>query len=120
MRRIRAVTAVVLLLATGGLSGCGGDDEPTPDYPADAVRLRQNVPTPLDGRTLTAINIDGDEGTVVVVPAGGGEHTNVPVAEGDTAEADGLRFDVVDVVEADSSGDEPGAPGGLIVIVPSS
>lgn len=120
MRRIRAVTAVALLLALGGVSACGGDDEPAPDYPKDAVRLRQNVPTPLDGRTLTAINIDGDKGIVVVVPEGGGGHTNVPVTEGDNAQADGLSFEVVDVVAADSSGDEPGATGGLIVIVPSS
>jgi hypothetical protein len=45
---------------------------------------------------------------------------NVPVSEGGTGGADGLRFDVLDVVEAADAGDEPGATGGLIVILPSA
>lgn len=83
------------------------------------MRLRQNVPTPMEDYTLTAVNLDGDKGIVVVEPPSGG-HTNVPVTEGGTGEADGLRFEVVDVVEAKDAGDEPGARGGLIVILPSA
>jgi hypothetical protein len=121
MRRTLTGTTTALLLALGGLAGCGGDDaEPAKDYPDDAVRLRQNVPTPVDDYTLTAINLDGDQGIVVVEPPTGGGHTNVPVTEGGTGEAEGLSFEVVDVVEAEDVPDEPGATDGLIVIVPSS
>ena len=42
------------------------------------------------------------------------------VTEGDTGEADGMSFEVLDVVEAEDAGDEPGATGGLIVILPSA
>ncbi len=119
MRRTWIGTTAALALALGGLAGCGGDDEPAKDYPDGAVRLRQNVPTPMDDYTLTAINLDGDKGIVVVAPSSGG-HTNVPVTEGGTGEADGLSFEVLDVVEAEDAGDEPGATGGLIVILPSA
>ena len=119
MRRTLTGTTAALVLALGSLTGCGGDDEPAKDYPDGAVRLRQNVPTPMDDYTLTAINLDGDKAIVVVEPPAGG-HTNVPVTEGGTGEADGLSFEVIDVVEAEDAGDEPGATGGLIVILPSA
>ena len=42
------------------------------------------------------------------------------MAEGETGRADGLSFEVLDVVEAKDAGEEPGATGGLIVILPSA
>lgn len=120
-------TSLALVLAAGSLSvlaacssaddGNGGDG--AEDYPSGAVRLRQNVPTPWQDYTFTAINLEGHRGIVVVAPPGGG-HTNVPVTSGDTAAADGLSFEVLDVVEGGDGGDQPGAMDGLIVILPES
>ncbi len=115
MRKL--VGALVLVLGALLLAGCGGDDAGHADYPAGSVRLRQNVPTPYQDYTLTAINLDGSKGIVVVSPPSGG-HTNVPVEKGRRVTAEGLRFEVVDVVEADEGAEEPGARGGLVVILP--
>lgn len=115
MKRLAGV--MVLLLAVPLLGACGAEQDGEADYPDGAVRLQQNVPTPYDDYTLTAINLDGSKGIVVVEPPSGG-HTNVPVEKGGRAEADGLGFEVVDVVEAEDGAAEPGARGGLIVIVP--
>ncbi|QNN51444.1 hypothetical protein [Nocardioides mesophilus] len=122
-------TSLALVLAAGSLSvlaGCssaddgnGGTGGGAEDYPSGAVRLRQNVPTPWQDYTFTAINLEGHRGIVVVAPPGGG-HTNVPVTSGDTAAADGLSFEVLDVVEGGDGGDQPGAMDGLIVILPES
>ena len=111
------VGALVLMLAAGFLAGCGSDEAGHADYPAGSVRLRQNVPTPYQNYTLTAINLDGSKGIVVVSPPSGG-HTNVPVEKGRSVTAEGLRFEVVDVVEADEGAQEPGARGGLVVLLP--
>ena len=74
MRRTWIGTTAALVLALGGPAGCGGDDEPAKDCPDGAVRLRQNVPTPMEDYTLTAINLDGDEpgatgGLIVILPS---------------------------------------------------
>lgn len=118
MRRIIGTTIALLLLTP--LAGCGREDQPAPeDYPEGAVQLRQNIPTPWDDYTLTAINIEGDKGIVVVEPPDGG-HVNVPATAGDTASEGGLTFEVLDVVAGEGDGDEPGAGAGEIVILPGS
>jgi hypothetical protein len=117
MRRPRT-SPIVLVAALAALltpAGCGRS-EPAPTYPAGAVRLRQNVPTPVGDRRLFAVNITDDRGIVGVEPPGG-TAVNVPVTEGKRFTAGGLTFDVLDVVPPAGGGAAPGAGTGAIVIL---
>ncbi len=112
MRRI--VAALLVVAGALVLAGCPRG-ESTPAYPDDAIRLRQNVPTEVGDHRLVAINLSGDNGIVVVEPPEG-TATNVKVTKGQTYDAAGLHFTVVDVVQGEGGGDAPGAGPGTIVV----
>jgi hypothetical protein len=118
MRRSTMMTTaglVAALLALAGAAACGRQNE-RPTYPDGAIRLRQNVPTPVGERRVVAFNIDGDT-AVVSVTSANAPATTVSVTEGKRFDAAGLAFDVIDIVPATNDDPTPGSADGIVVIV---
>jgi hypothetical protein len=109
------VTLLSALFALTGLTACGEREKP-PTYPDGAIRLRQNVPTPIGERRVFAVNVQGDRAIVIVEPAQG-TATKVPVTEGKRFTAAGLTFDVLDVIPPTDDKAEPGAGSGTVMIL---
>lgn len=60
----------VIVLGLVGLVACENSD-PAPAYPDGAIRLRQNLPTPVGTRKVVAFNLDGTEAALSVAQTGG-------------------------------------------------
>jgi hypothetical protein len=106
---------IAVLLALAGLVGCGKSEQ-APSYPDGAIRLRENIPTPVGAYRVIAAGIDGDRASVVIEPREG-TPTEIPVTEGKRFSAAGLTLDVLDVVPPTNDDAAPGSSDGAIVIL---
>lgn len=117
MRRI--VTGLVaVLVCLLGVTACQGSPKQR-TYPDDAIRLRQNVPTPVGDHRLVAVNVQDGRGAVVVQPPQG-TATTVAVVPGESYDVAGFAFTVLDVYQDGEASDAPGAGPGRVVITVAS
>ncbi|NLT55780.1 MAG: hypothetical protein GXX79_14725 [Actinomycetales bacterium] len=113
--------ALLALASTVSLAGCGdsGGQDPQRTYPSGAVRLRQNIPTPVGDQRLVASGIlDSGKATVTLLE-GPGAPAGVRVSEGETAEIGGVSYQILDVDPGSADLDREDLPSGFVVVLPA-
>lgn len=99
------------------VAGCGGEGAAPDATPDGAVVLVENRPSTVDGASVVAVDVDGDEATLSIVIDG--PATSVDVSEGGDVEVAGGQY-FVEAVWSEGDGDSPGSMGGHVMLVPRS
>lgn len=109
----RLASVAVLLAVVVGLSACGDQASEPPD---GAARLRENVPTTVDGVVLVAANV-WDDSIVLTADDGDGAAEDAGIAVGERATLKGRTYELVSVHE-DTSSSAPGGSGSYAWVLP--
>ncbi|MFX4288073.1 hypothetical protein ACQBJO_10235 [Janibacter sp. G349] len=115
VRGVRALALVPLVALT--VAACGDDGDSAPEStPEGAVVLVENQPGTVDGTSVVATDVEGDDATLRITVDGPSEATDV--SEGATVDIAGASYRV-EAVWSEEDGDSPGSMGGHVMVVPA-
>ena len=102
MARWTRLVAAAMTAAVVGITmtACGGDPDPAQSSPAGGIKLRENIPTPVDDVTVIASNI-WDDTIALSVSEPGERAETADLSVGDTATVNGREFTLVSIHEDD-------------------